>query len=344
MTYNVSSVPAGGLRLHFNENTGGCSPAALAALRSIAATDTAFYPDYAPVTSAAERYFGVPAGWVQLTNGLDEGLHVAAQAAARGRANAAAIIVEPAFEMYAACADAAGLREIHIAPDGDFTFPLQQILDVATPDVRLINLTDPNNPTGLAIPAGCVDALAAARPDTLVLVDEAYAEFSGQTLIGPLLEGFRNVIVGRTFAKAHGLAALRVGALIAHPDALAPLRRLLPPYSLNICAVRALEAAFGDRAYLTQYVAQSETSRRLIYEFCAARAIRYWPSQANFVMLRLGPDAGAITAALAARGIYIRNKSSAPGCDGCVRITAGVVEHTRACLAGLEDVLASRSH
>jgi histidinol-phosphate aminotransferase len=343
MTYSAPTVPAAGLRLHFNENTGGCSPAVLAALRSIAPTDTAFYPDYAPVTSGAERYFGVPAGWVQLTNGLDEGLHIAAQAASRGGVNAAAVIVEPAFEMYAACADAAGIREIHIAPDADFAFPLQQILDAATPDVRLINLTDPNNPTGLAIPPGSIEALAAARPGTIVLVDEAYAEFSGRTMIGPLLERYRNVIVGRTFAKAHGLAALRVGALVAHPDALAPLRRLLPPYSLNICAVRALEAAMDDRAHLDAYVAQADASKQLLYELCDARAIRYWPSQANFVLLRLGPDAGAITATLAARGIYIRDKSSAPGCDGCVRITAGLIDHTRACLAALEDILASRS-
>jgi len=342
MTYSAPSIPAAGLRLHFNENTGGCSPAVLAALRSIAPTDTSFYPDYAQVTAAAERYFGVPDGWVQLTNGLDEGLHVAAQAAGRGRTNAAAVIVEPAFEMYAACGDAAGLREIHIAPNADFAFPLQRILDAATADVRLINLTDPNNPTGLAIPPGAVEAIAAARPETLVLVDEAYAEFSGRTLIGPLLDLYRNVIVGRTFAKAHGLAALRVGALVAHPDALAPLRRLLPPYSLNICAVRALEAAFGDRAYLDAYVSQAGSSKRLIYDFCDARGIRYWPSEANFVLLRLGHDAGATVAALAARGIYIRDKSSAPGCDGCVRITAGVVDHTRACLTALEDILASR--
>jgi histidinol-phosphate aminotransferase len=351
MTYSAPSVPATGLRLHFNENTGGCSPAVLAALQSITPTDTAFYPDYGPVTSAAERYFGVPVGWVQLTNGLDEGLHVAAQAAARSRMdaepkaapNAAAIIVEPAFEMYAACADATGLRDIHIAPDVDFTFPLQRILDAATPDVRLIYLTDPNNPTGLAIPPGAVEALAAARPEAVVLLDEAYAEFSGRTMIGPLLERYRNVIVGRTFAKAHGLAALRAGALIAHPDALAPLRRLLPPYSLNICAVRALEAAFADRGYLDAYVAQAVASKQLIYGFCDARGIRYWPSEANFVLLRLGPDADVVTSALAARGIYIRNKSSAPGCAGCVRITAGLVEHTRSCLAALEDILASRN-
>ena len=98
----------------------------------------------------------------------------------------------------------------------------------------------------------------------------------------------------------------------------------------------------GDRAYLDGYVAQSDASKRLIYEFCDARGIRYWRSEANFVLLRLGPDAASITAALAARGIHIRDKSAAPGCDGCVRITAGVIEHTRACLSALEDVLASR--
>ena len=342
MTYVAPFVPASGLRLHFNENTAGCSPAVLAALRSIEPVDAAFYPDYSAVTKAAERYFGVPAGWVLLTNGLDEGLHVVAQAAARNGA-AASVIVDPAFEMYAACAEAARLREIHIAPEEDFAFPLKQILDAPAATVKLINLTDPNNPTGLAIPAGAVELLASERPHALVLVDEAYAEFSGRTLIGAALERHPNLIVGRTFAKAHGLAALRVGALVAQPATLAPLRRLLPPYSLNICAVRALDAAFEDRRYLEQYVAQARESKRLIYDFCNARGLKYWPSEANFVLLRVGSDAADVVAALAARGIYIRDKSSAPGCDGCVRITAGVIEHTRICLAALEDVLASRT-
>ena len=126
MTYSAPIRPCRGLRLHLNENTGGCSPAVLAALRSIAPTDTAFYPDYAPVTSAAERYFGVPPAGCSsrmVSTRVCTWRHRRRPAAV---ANAAAIIVEPAFEMYAACADAAGLREIHIAPDADFTFPLQR--------------------------------------------------------------------------------------------------------------------------------------------------------------------------------------------------------------------------
>lgn len=341
MNYATVATSPAGLRLHLNENTAGCSPAVLAALRSIEPRDTAFYPDYTAITTSAERWFGVAAGWVQLTNGLDEGLHVASQAAARGRSNAAAIIVEPAFEMYAACADAAGLREIHIPPARDFAFPMEAILTAATAEVRLINLTDPGNPTGLPIPEGAIEHLASARPDVTVLVDEAYAEFSGRTVI-PLLNRYRNIVVGRTFAKAHGLAALRVGALVAHPDTLAPFRRLLPPYSLNVCAVRALAAALEDRAYLEWYVSQSRDSRGLLADFFRARNITFWPSDANFVLARIGDDASAIVAAMADRGVLIRDRSRAPGCRGCVRITAGVVEHTRQCLAALEDVLASR--
>jgi histidinol-phosphate aminotransferase len=151
-------------------------------------------------------------------------------------------------------------------------------------------------------------------------------------------------VVGRTFAKAHGLAALRVGALIAHPDTLASYRRLLPPYSLNICAVRALEAAAGDRAYLEWYVRESAASRQLIYDFCDRHEFSYWRSEANFVLVRIGELAAPVTEALASRDIFIRDRSKSPGCAGCVRITAGVVDHTRACLAAMEDILATRTN
>jgi histidinol-phosphate aminotransferase len=327
------------LRLHLNENTGGCSPAVLAAIRAIDPLEASVYPDYAGVTGACERWFQVPAGWVQLTNGLDDGLHVVAQLARTGRA----LIVEPAFDMYETCATGAGLGLTRVLWEPGAPFPTEAIIAALSPDTRLAYLTDPNNPTGLPIPAGAVARIADAAPKTMVLLDEAYAEFSGRTLIGPALDRHRNLVIGRTFAKAHGLAALRAGALIAHPDALAPLRRLLPPFGVNICAVRALEAALGDRPFLDRYVAQSEESRRLLYVFCEQRGLRYWKSDANFVLIDVGPGAAAIVAALARRGILIRDRSRQPGCAGCVRITAGIVEHTRLCLAALEEILASRA-
>jgi histidinol-phosphate aminotransferase len=373
MAYIPPSIRAGALRLHFNENTAGCSPAVLAAIHAITREDAAFYPDYEPITAKVAERLGVPATWVLLTNGLDEGLHVAAQWAARagvhgGRQRAGlkpgptylptyapteaqtsatiwhALITEPAFEMYEACTEILGGEMIRVAPEPDFSFPLGRVLSAMTATTRLVYLTDPNNPTGIGIPAGAVEAIADAAPNAMILVDEAYSDFSGRTLIGPLLERLPRVVIGRTFAKAYGLAALRVGAVIAHPDTIGALRRLLPPFSLNICAIRALDAALDDRGYLEWYVGQASTSKALIYEFCQRTGLQFWTSEANFVLMRVGGDVAALTSAMADRGVLVRDKSRAPGCAGYIRFTAGVVDHTTFALATLEDVLASRSH
>jgi histidinol-phosphate aminotransferase len=331
------------LRLHLNEHTGGCSPAVLEAIRRIDPLDISIYPDYSNVVAAAERWLNTSTGWVQLTNGLDEGLHVVAQWAGRGRTAGVALIVEPAFEMYEICAEGAGLGLIRVLWDPRDAFPTSALLSAITNNTRLIYLTDPNNPTGLPIPPGVIEQIADVAPDVTILVDEAYAEFSGRTIIGPALDRYRNLIVGRTFAKAHGLAALRAGALIAHPDTLAPLRKILPPFNLNICAVRALEAALADRTHLDDYVRQAAESRELVYDFCTKRRLRFWESEANFVLVEIGPSAPDVVAAVAARGILIKDRSRQPGCAGCIRITTGIVSHTQLCLTALEDVLATRA-
>jgi histidinol-phosphate aminotransferase len=338
MTYPRPAPTTGALRLHMNENTAGCSPAVLAAIHAVTAGEAARYPDYGEATARCARWFGVPAEWVQLTNGLDEGLHVVAQSR---RPTFDAIVIEPAFEMYAIGVESAGGRVVTIPPRPDFAFPTEEVLRAISPDVRVIYLTDPNNPTGLAIPAGVVERIAAAVPRALVVVDEAYADFSGRTSI-PLLDRWRNLIVGRTFAKAHGLAGLRIGALVAHPDTLAPLQRVLPPYTVNVCALRALGAALEDEAFLRERVAESVASKTLVYDFCRRLGLDCWPSESNFVLVRIGPRAPDAVRALEAHGIVIRDRSTQPGCAGCVRFTAGVVAHTSRCLAALEDALASR--
>jgi len=330
------------LRLHLNENTAGCSPAVIDALRTIDRDAVAVYPDYRAITAECERWLGVSEGQVQLVNGLDEGLHAVAQAARnRSPAPGDAVIVEPAFEMYELCAEAAGLRVVRIPPQPAFAFPLAPLLAAVSDRTRLIYLTDPNNPTGLAIPPGAVERIAEDAPHAIVLVDEAYADFSGRTFIGPALDRHRNLIVGRTFAKAHGLAGLRAGALVAHPESLDAIRRVLPPFSINVCAVVALGAALRDRAYLEWFVAQSAASRALVYDIAQRLGLQYWPSEGNFVLVRVGPQASEIVRELASQGILVRDRSTQPGCEGCLRITAGVVEHTRAALTALESALST---
>lgn len=341
--YERAATPAGGLRLHLNENTAGCSPRVIDALRAFTREQAAFYPDYDAPIAAAAGWLNVAPEQLLLTNGLDEGILVASVAALRGGAAGApfeAIVVVPAFDMYAACADAAGGRVVAVPLGSDFSFPLDRVLGAVTERTRLIFLTNPNNPTGQPIAPAAIRAVASAAPHATVLLDEAYADFSGTTFIEPGAFGrLPNVVVGRTFAKAHGLAGLRVGALVGAPERLAPLRRVVPPYSLNACAAVALPAALDDREYFEVYVRQVDTSRGMLYSAFDRLGVKYWRSAANFVLVSLGERCASTIAALAAKQIYVRDRSADAGCDGCVRITAGITEHTRAAIAAIEEVL-----
>ena len=332
-----------GLRLHLNENTAGCSPKVMDVLRSLTREQAAFYPDYDRAAEACAARFAIRTENVLLTNGLDEGILLAAIVTLRGGAAAdpfEAIIVQPAFDMYAACADAAGGRIVDIPPQPDFSFPLHSVVEAITPKTRVIFLTNPNNPTGLSISRDTVVAVAKAAPHALVFLDEAYADFSGDTMIDAAASGqIANLVVGRTFAKAYGLAGLRVGALMGSPERLAPMRRAVPPYTLNAYAAAALPAAFEDLEYYDWYLAEVRESKKLLYEALGGNSVRFWPSDGNFVLACFGPNLGRVVARLGEQGIIIRDRSHDPGCSGCARITAGVVAHTRRLVSALEEVL-----
>jgi histidinol-phosphate aminotransferase len=171
-------------------------------------------------------------------------------------------------------------------------------------------------------------------------VDEAYIDFGGETVVGErLLAETPNLIAGRTFSKAYGLAGLRAGALIARPDTLEPMRRIVPPYSLNAWAAAALPAAVADTAYRDWYAGESAESRRRLGAMCERLGLRTWPSRGNFVLVRVGDRARDVVAMLAARGIRVRDRSTEAGCEGCIRITAGLVADTDRLVPAFEEAL-----
>jgi histidinol-phosphate aminotransferase len=154
-----------------------------------------------------------------------------------------------------------------------------------------------------------------------------------------MLDRHRNLVIGRTFAKAYGLAGLRIGALVGHPETIASIRSRQPPYAVNATAVAGLVAALEARDATAATIAAAQASKARIYAWCRDRDLTCWPSETNFVLVRLGPSVSAIVAAVAERGVLIRDRSPAPGCAGCARIAASTVEHTEACLAALDEVL-----
>ena len=331
-----------GLRLHQNENTGGCSPRVIDALARLRPDQIGFYPAYAAATAAVAQYLGVSTEAVTLVNGLDEGIMAVAVAylrAAIGGPQLEAIVPEPAFEIFRFDTAVAGGKLVQVMPHADFSFPLDDVLAAITPNTRVVFVTNPNNPTGVDMPLEAIRAIARrVPPDAVVFVDEAYAEFAGVSFI-PELGSFPNVIVGRTFSKAFGLAGLRIGCLVGAPATLDPVRRAVPVYSVNVAAAVAILAALEDLNHLEDYLRQVDESKTLLYAACDRLGLGYVRSQSNFVLVRAGDRTDALVKGAFAKGIYLRDRSTEPGCAGSLRIAAGIVSHTRQAIAVIEEVL-----
>ena len=346
MTYSRPADRAGALRLHLNENTGGCSTSVLEAIRQISAEEVAYYPDYSALSRDCAEYLGVREAQLVLTNGLDEGLLALTVSAFSVMQSAdglpEAIIPSPTFEMYSVFVKAAGGRVVSIPPNNDFAFQTQEVCDAVTDLTRIVFLTNPNNPTGQLIPRDAIREIARCLPpDVTIVLDEAYYDFCGETFL-PELDAHPNVIIGRTFAKAHGLAGLRAGCLIGDAGRVAAVRSAVPPYSLSVFAVAGWRAALRDRDYLDWYRAQVGESRELLYAACERLSLPYWKSAGNFVLINVerAGRPGEIVRAFADRGVLVRDRSHDPGCRGCIRITAGVVRHTETAIEALEGLCA----
>jgi histidinol-phosphate aminotransferase len=315
----------------------------LAVLRALTARDAAVYPDYDRAQQAVADAFDVTTDHVLLTNGLDEGILAGAAAAFRDRTRPGvpeAVGVAPAFDMYEVCTHALGGTFISVPLGPDFEYRWDAIRDAVTDRTRIVFVTNPHNPTGHKLSLDDLRRLARDVAPAWLFVDEAYADFTGETLIDRgLLTALPNLLVGRTFAKSYGLAGLRAGAMFADPDTLQPLRHVVPPYSLNAYATAALPAALADREYCAWYIDQARESRELLADACRRLGLHTWPSAANFMLVRVGPRAASIVEALAARDVLVRDRSADPGCEGCIRMTTGIVDDTRRLVAALEEVL-----
>jgi len=337
--------PGEGLRLHLNENTGGCSPRVLDAIKRLQTTDVSTYPSYPQLVQTCARHFGVDPDWVLLTNGLDEGILMAAvgHIALTRTHDAETIIPLPAFDPYPNSTAAVGATAVRIPPGPDFVFPTDAVIGAITPRTRMIFLNTPSNPTGRLIPIPDLRRIAEAAPQAVVLIDEAYIEFGGTTFL-PEVANYPNVLVGRTFSKAYGLAGMRVGVLVGQPRALDPVRKVTLPFNINAVAMAATLAALEDEEFLPRYAAQVAESRQRIYAACRRLGLEYWESAANFVMVRVGDHQVAdVVEALAARGVHVRDRSKDATTPGCIRITAGLLAHTDAAVEALESVMAGRS-
>jgi histidinol-phosphate aminotransferase len=328
-----------GLRLDFNENTIGCSPRVLDRLRQISFEDLARYPEKAFVEKRMAEFLGVADSELLLTNGTDEAIHLLCQTYLE--AGDQALIVVPTYSMYRIYMMAAGAQVTAVPMERNFEFPSAAVRDAITERTRLIAIANPNNPTGTLAPIDEVLALARSVPQAAVLVDEAYFEFCGKSILGERRE-YRNIFVARTFSKAYGLAGLRVGALMGDASQISAVRRVCSPYNVNGVALACLPAALEDKEFVQNYVREILESRTRLQEALQTAGVPYWPSEANFVLMRIGSsgeEARQFTDRMRARGILVRDRSADYGCEGCVRITLGPKKHMDKLLNVLQATL-----
>jgi histidinol-phosphate aminotransferase len=325
---------AGKMRLDFNENTVGCSPRVIDALkRGIGAEGLAVYPEYGEAKAAIAQYFQVSPDQFVFTNGIDEAIQVFLNTYVDDGQKV--IVLKPAYAMYRFYAEVAGAKITEIPYPSEMDFPLDDVLRVITKETRAILIANPNNPTGTAVSLEGIARILRKARHAAVLIDEAYYEFSGISAL-PEIATQPNLFVCRTFSKVFGMAAMRLGCLFSNETNVRYLHKAQSPYSVNMLAVLAAQAAVEDVDYVRNYVAEALAARELLCLGLEKLEIGYVPSSANFVLGRFGARALEVRDALRARGILVRDRSyEAPG---CVRITVGTRDQTRQMLAALEEI------
>ncbi len=313
------------LRLDFNENTSGCSSAVRRALAKLTSKQLAMYPEYQAPTQRIARYFSVHPEEILLTNGGDDALRVFFDTFVEARSSV--LICEPTFPMYRYYAEIYGARISVLRYGIEMEFPLAGIIAALRKKPRVLFIANPNNPTGTLLQKAGLRRILRAASHTAVVMDEAYAEFSGFSVVR-WIRKYPQLFVARTFSKVAGLAALRLGAVIACKESLALVRRALPPFPVNLAALVAAEAALSDGATMRRYVLQVQRLRRWFAAELEKLVVKTYPSGGNFLLANFGPSGPALFQKLEKQGILLRERSKDIG-PGFVRITIGTQSEMR---------------
>lgn len=325
------------LRLDFNENTLAPSPRVMAKLRTLTAEGLTVYPEREPVERIVAQNLGIASNQIILTNGVDEAIHLVACAFLDEGDEA--LICPPTFFMYDVSISLMTTQIVRVQADETLAFPFERFLDAITPRTKLIIVASPNNPTGAVVSREHLLAIAKAAPHAVLMVDEAYFHFFGDSVLPDIAE-VPNLIVARTFSKAYGLASLRIGALMGDARLIGFLRKVSSPYNVNGVALALLPEAIADAEYLDWYTLQVHQGRERVMETLRELGVRTWPSAANFVLMDIGSRHKQFCDVMRAHGVLLRDRSSDPGCEGFVRITIGPEEHVTLGIKALHTSLA----
>ncbi|MCF6781481.1 MULTISPECIES: histidinol-phosphate transaminase [Pseudomonadaceae] len=325
------------VKLNTNENPYGPSPKALAAMQAEIGDTLRLYPDPngERLKQAVAEYYGVQPAQVFVGNGSDEVLaHAFHGLFQHGKP---LLFPDVTYSFYPVYCGLYGIDYEAIELDDEFQI---DVADYSRPNGGII-FPNPNAPTGRVLALEAIERLLQANPDSVVLVDEAYIDFGGETAIA-LVDRYPNLLVTQTLSKSRSLAGLRVGLAVGHPDLIEALERIknsFNSYPLDRIAIAGAAAAFEDREYFEQTCRQVIASRDSVTEALTALGFAVLPSAANFIFAcHPAHDAAALAAALREDGVIVRH-FKLPRIDQYLRITIGTTEHNQALLDSLAKIL-----
>jgi len=326
------------VKLASNENPLGPSPRALEALRA-AVESVHLYPD-GHAFALRERLaakLGVSTEQIVLGNGSNEVLELVGHAWLRPGVDV--VVSRYCFAVYPLVTQLFGARLITV-PDRNHAHDLPAMRAALTPQTRVVFIANPNNPTGTcATPDELRQFVASVPPDVLIVLDEAYIEYLDQPadFLPEIRSGRPNLLLVRTFSKIYGLAGLRIGYGIGHPDLVAALEKVREPFNVNRAAQAAALAALDDEAHVEQTRALNRAGLRQLAEGCTALGLNYVPSAANFLLVRVG-DAQAVFESMLRQGVIVR-PMGAYELPEWIRISVGRPEENERCLRALAQTL-----
>jgi histidinol-phosphate aminotransferase len=308
------------IRLDLNETTRPPSPVVAEAIaRHVRDHGVHAYPDETGLRAAIAAYCGVAEEQVLATNGSDQAIDVCLRAFL-GPGDTM-LVARPEFPMFGLTADLLQARTLGVPYGPDLAFPYEAFRAALAERPDLIVIINPNNPTGTPVDVAFIEEVLRDNPRTPVIVDEAYYEFTGVTVV-PLLATYPNLIVLRTFSKAFAMAGLRLGYLVAHPAVVAQLVKVRKPFDVNALAVVAAQAQLAHLDDVRVHVKTlMDVVKPATVAFFEQHKVPIWPGAANFVLVR-PHDCAAVVAALRAERILVR-PMSAPALAGMFRMAIG---------------------
>lgn len=326
--------PGKHLLLDFNERTLPVGDGVVNALCDyIRSGQLQRYPAYGDILEQLAAYIGTDSTQIMITNGSDQGIDLAIRAALSPGDQA--IIPGPSFAMYEQCARVENAEIVAPSYDKEKGYPTGEVLAAISVNTRLIVVALPNNPTGTDVLKSDIELLLKAAPNAVVLVDECYFEYCGQTVVD-LVDRYANLVIARTFSKTWGLPSLRFGFLVTQKNNIQQLLKIRGPYDINQLAIVAVEAALKEPDYTKDYVREvMDQSKPLLERWLNINHIDFWPSSANYVWA-FPSRASELAAFLQEKSVLVRKKKDQQGNLG-LRITLGNLDQTERLINELES-------